>query len=177
MAVVPYRLTAQELPIAAKGLKAFDRVLLSGVVYTARDAAHQRISRAIARGEPLPFPLQGSTIYYVGPTPTKPGKAIGSCGPTTSGRMDIYTPELMDLGLACTIGKGPRDQGVINAIVRNGGLYLCALGGAGALAAKSIMDCRVVAYEDLGCESIKRLILKDFPLIVGIDSEGNHVFA
>jgi fumarate hydratase subunit beta len=175
---VSRRLTIQtdDLPGLAPDLKAGDRILLSGTAYTARDAAHARISAAIDAGEPLPFDLEGAVVYYAGPTPAPPGRAIGSCGPTTSGRMDVYTPRMMDLGLCCTIGKGVRSAAVVDAIIRNKGCYLCALGGAGALAGACITECAVIAYDDLGCESVKRIVFKDFPLIVGIDCHGGTLF-
>lgn len=158
-------------------LRAGERVLLSGVVYTSRDAAHKRIFQLLDKGEPLPYDLAGAAVYYAGPTPAPEGMAIGSCGPTTSGRMDPFSPRLLDLGLACMIGKGNRSQPVIDAVKRNGAVYLCAIGGAGALAAQCIESAEVIAFEDLGCESVKRLVFKDFPLIVAIDSEGNSLFA
>lgn len=170
------KLNVNELREAAPCLRAGQRLLLSGTVYTARDAAHGRIAAALDSGEPLPFPLGDTVIYYAGPTPTPEGLPIGSCGPTTSGRMDCFTPRMMDLGVVATIGKGKRSQEVIDAIVRNRGVYLCALGGAGALAAASVASSRVIAYEDLGCESVKQLELRAFPLIVGIDSDGNILF-
>lgn len=157
-------------------LHAGDRVILSGVVYTARDAAHKRIDALLDRGEPLPFDIRGAVIYYAGPTPAPEGMPIGSCGPTTSARMDPYTPRLLDLGLAGIIGKGDRSQEVCEAIVRNRAVYLCAIGGAGALAAKCVESCEVIAFEDLGCESVKRLVLRDFPLIVGVDCAGGSLF-
>ena len=156
-------------------LRAGDQVLLSGVVYTARDAAHLRLVEAMERGEALPLPLEGQVIYYAGPTPTPAGRAIGSIGPTTSIRMDAYTPKLLEKGLRGMIGKGKRSPEVIEAMKRNGAVYLCAIGGAGALAAQCIESAEVIAFEDLGCESVKRLVLKDFPLIVAIDSQGNSV--
>ena len=159
-----------------QNLKAGDGVLYSGIIYTARDAAHKRICAMLDRGEVPPFPLKNATIYYAGPTPAPEGMVIGSCGPTTSGRMDPYSPRLLDLGLKCMIGKGNRSQDVIDAIKRNHAVYLCAIGGAGALAAKCIKSLEVVAFEDLGCESIKRLQVVDFPLIVAIDSCGNSLF-
>ena len=157
-------------------LRAGDRVLLSGVVYTARDAAHKRISQAIDKSEDLPFPINGAVIYYAGPTPAPDHLPIGSCGPTTSGRMDPYTPQLLDLGLAGMIGKGPRSPEVCDAIIRNKAIYLCAVGGAGALAARCVKSCEVVAYEDLGCESVKRLEIENFPLIVAVDCHGGNLF-
>lgn len=161
---------------AAKTLRAGDTVLFNGTVYTARDAAHKKITEAIAKGDPLPFELDGATIYYAGPTPTPQGMVIGSCGPTTSGRMDVYSPQLLDLGLGCMIGKGERAQPVIDAIVRNGAVYLCAIGGAGALAAQCVKKLEVIAFPELGCESVKKLEVEDFPLIVAIDSTGNSLF-
>ncbi len=161
-----------------KGLvRAGDRISLSGKIYTARDAAHKRIFAALESGDPLPFDLSGAMIYYAGPTPAKGGLAVGSCGPTTSSRMDRYTPKLMELGVAATIGKGPRNEDVRNAIIRYGGLYLCAVGGAGALIAKCIESVKVIAYDDLGCESVKEIVVRDLPLFVGIDSSGNSAFA
>ncbi len=157
-------------------LKAGDEILLSGTVYTARDAAHARLINFINENKPLPFNINGATIYYAGPTEAPPGRPIGSCGPTTSGRMDSFSPTLLNLGLLCMIGKGQRSEAVINAIVENGAIYLCAIGGAGALAAKCITSSQVIAFEDLGCESIKRLEFKDFPLIVGIDCNGDSIF-
>lgn len=157
-------------------LKAGDRVFLSGVVYTARDAAHKRIKGLIDNNRELPFSLKDSFIYYAGPTPTPDGMAIGSCGPTTSSRMDNFAPLFLDSGLKGMIGKGPRNSDVIDAIIRNDAIYFCATGGAGALASKCIVSCDIIAFEDLGCESVKKLIFKDFPLIVGIDSKGNTIF-
>lgn len=157
-------------------LKAGDEILLSGTVYTARDAAHARLINFINENKPLPFNINGATIYYAGPTEAPPGRPIGSCGPTTSGRMDSFSPTLLNLGLLCMIGKGQRSEAVINAIVENGAIYLCAIGGAGALAAKCITSSQVIAFEELGCESIKRLEFKDFPLIVGIDCNGDSIF-
>ena len=172
-----HRINVEELKEKIPQMHAGDRVLLSGVVYTARDAAHKRIVSLLDAGEPLPFDLSGACIYYAGPTPAEPGAVIGSCGPTTSGRMDRFAPRLLDLGLAAMIGKGQRSAEVVAAIVRNSAVYLCAVGGAGALAAQSIRACREIAFHDLGCESIKRLEVQDFPLIVAIDSRGNDLFA
>lgn len=170
------KLETNMLKQAAKTLKAGDKVLLSGTVYTARDAAHKRIVAAIESGEKLPFDLDGAAIYYAGPTGTPPHLAIGSCGPTTSGRMDPYAPKLLDLGLVAMIGKGERSREVCDAIVRNAAVYFCALGGAGALAAKCIHKCEVIAYEDLGPESVKRLEFCDFPLFVAVDCHGGNLF-
>ncbi len=151
-------------------------ILLSGVVYTARDAAHKRINALIDEGKSLPFDLKDAVIYYAGPTPEKPGYPIGSCGPTTSARMDVFAPRFLDLGLKCMIGKGNRNQEVVDALIRNKAIYLCAIGGAGALAARCVKKLDVIAFEDLGCESVKRLEIKDFPLYVGIDSTGKSLF-
>lgn len=153
-----------------------DKVYLSGTVYTARDSAHKRIFELIKSSQPLPFLIDGATIYYAGPTPTPKGLAIGSCGPTTSGRMDVYTPTLLDLGLKCMIGKGERSKEVCDSIVKNKAIYLCAIGGAGALASKCITSCEVIAFDDLGCESVKKLEFNNFPLIVGIDCKGGNLF-
>lgn len=171
-----YSINTSELKEKAKNLKAGDRVLLSGTVYTSRDAAHKRIFAALKNGENLPYKLDGAVIYYAGPTPAPEGLPIGSCGPTTSGRMDPFAPTLMDNGLIAMIGKGGRSQEVCDAICRNKGVYLCAIGGAGALAAKCIKSCEVIAYEDLGCESVKKLRIEDFPLIVAIDCDGGNLF-
>lgn len=157
-------------------LHAGEEILLSGTVFTARDAAHKKIAELIKNNEPLPFPIRGSFIYYAGPTPAKNGMPIGSCGPTTSSRMDVYTPLLYKLGLAGTIGKGGRSIQVADAIAQTGSCYLCAIGGAGALAAKAVESCEVIAFEELGCESVKRLVFRDFPLFVGIDSSGGNIF-
>ena len=169
-------LNTSQITDFSEKLKAGDRVLLSGTVYTARDAAHKRIKSMINNGEELPFSLKNAVIYYSGPTPTPENCAIGSCGPTTSSRMDKFTPEFLDLGLSAMIGKGPRSNEVCEAIVRSKAVYFCAVGGAGALASKCITKCDVIAFEDLGCESVKKLELKDFPLIVAIDSDGGNLF-
>lgn len=171
-----YNIKTSELPEFCDKLHAGDRVILSGTVYTSRDAAHKRIFELLNRKSELPYPIKGSIIYYAGPTPTPTDMVIGSCGPTTSKRMDPYTPRLLDLGLAATIGKGDRSQEVEDAIRRNRSVYLCAIGGAGALAALSISSCKVIAFEDLGCESVKMLELKNLPLIVGIDCNGGNIF-
>lgn len=170
------RIDTRDMAAAARELNAGDRVLLSGPVYTARDAAHKRIFALLDKGEPLPFALNGATVYYAGPTPTPPGLAIGSCGPTTSSRMDVFAPRLLDLGLKCMIGKGDRSPAVVDAIRRNGAVYLCAIGGAGALAAKCVRSLEVIAFDDLGCESVKRLIFEDFPLLTAIDCRGGSLF-
>ena len=174
--MVEYKINTGEIKEFAEKLRAGDTVLLSGTVYTSRDAAHKRIKELIDAGKELPYDLNGTSIYYAGPTPTPEGLAIGSCGPTTSGRMDKFAPEFLDLGLASMIGKGPRSREVIDAVIRNKAVYFCAIGGAGAVASKCITECEVIAFEDLGCESVKRLMFKDFPLIVGIDCHGNSLF-
>lgn len=171
-----YILDTKDLREYAPKLKAGDRVVLSGIVYTSRDAAHKRISEALDKGEKLPYDLNGAVIYYAGPTPAPENLAIGSCGPTTSSRMDVFAPRFLDEGLAAMIGKGERNAQVCNAIVRNKAVYLCAIGGAGALASKCITSCEVIAYDDLGCESVKRLTFKDFPLTVAIDCSGGNIF-
>ena len=153
-----------------------DEVFLSGTVYTARDAAHKRIKELIENKKPLPFELDGAVIYYAGPTPERPGAVIGSCGPTTSSRMDEYLPLFMGNGLLATIGKGPRSKEAAKAIVKRGGIYLCAIGGAGALAAMSVKKAEVIAFEDLGCESVKKLTVENFPLICAVDCKGNSIF-
>ncbi|MDD3693712.1 MAG: FumA C-terminus/TtdB family hydratase beta subunit [Oscillospiraceae bacterium] len=160
----------------ATTLRAGDRVLLSGIVYTSRDAAHKRIFDLLDNGKALPYPLDDAVIYYSGATPAPTGLPIGSCGPTTSSRMDVYAPRLYDLGVVVTIGKGERSPEVIDAIRKNNAVYLCAIGGAGALSAKSVVSCEVIAFEDLGCEAVKRIEIKSFPLIVGIDCNGGNVF-
>lgn len=169
-------LNTNQLRQKAAEIHAGDRVLLSGTVYTARDAAHKRLFALLDAGEPLPFPLEGAAVYYAGPTPAPDGLPIGSCGPTTSGRMDPYAPRMLDLGLSCMIGKGERSKVVCDAIVRNKAVYLCAIGGAGALAAKCILSCEVIAFPELGCESVKRLTFRDFPLIASIDCHGGNLF-
>ena len=157
-------------------LKAGDTVLLSGTVYTARDAAHKRLMELLDTNQPLPFPLEGSAIYYVGPTPERPGEVIGSAGPTTSGRMDTYSPTLLDLGQSIMIGKGARNQAVKEAVVRNGGVYLAALGGAGALMAESVKSLQIICWEDLGCEAVRKLEVENFPLTVILDPHGGDLY-
>lgn len=171
-----YYINTNELDSKIQQLRAGDKVLLSGTVFTARDAAHKRLISLIESGDSLPFNLKNSSIYYAGPTPTPQDLAIGSCGPTTSSRMDPYTPTLLNLGVKCMIGKGPRSTEVQKAITDNQAIYLCAIGGAGALASKCITECEVIAFEDLGCESIKKLQFNNFPLIVGMDSFGGTLF-
>ncbi len=171
-----YHINTNELKACAKNLSAGDEVFLSGTVYTARDAAHKKIIALIDRGEKLPFELDGACIYYAGPTPARPGMPIGSCGPTTSSRMDVFTPRLLDLGLCAMIGKGQRSAEVIDAVCRNGGVYFCSIGGAGALAAMCIKECEVIAFPELGCESVKRLELEEFPVYVALDCRGGSLF-
>ncbi len=157
-------------------LKAGQRLLLTGTMYTARDAAHKRMIEQAQEGIPVPVPLQDIAIYYAGPAPTKPGHIIGSCGPTTSGRMDLYAPWFMDRGQTVMIGKGLRNEAVVSSMKQNGAVYLTAIGGAGALLSKCITSVETVAYADLGAEAIYKLEVKDFPVIVTIDTEGNNLY-
>lgn len=158
------------------GLKAGDSVYLTGTIYSARDAAHKRMYEALAAKENLPIDIEGTVIYYMGPSPSREGRPIGSAGPTTASRMDKYTPSLLDLGMSAMIGKGKRTQAVKDAIVRNGAVYFAAIGGAGALLSKAIVKSEVVAYDDLGTEAIRKMEVKDFPAIVVIDSTGNDLY-
>ena len=171
-----YRLHTQDLRSHTPALKAGDRVILSGTIYTARDAAHKRFFELLDRGEDLPFPLRDAVIYYAGPTPGQQGMAVGACGPTTASRMDAFAPRLLDLGLGAMIGKGERSQEVVDAIVRNGACYFAAVGGAGALIARCIKAAEVIAFDELGCESVKKMTVEDFPLTVAIDSTGGNLF-
>lgn len=171
-----YNIDVKDISGISQTLRAGDIVNLSGVVYTSRDAAHKRIFELLDSGEKLPFELDGACIYFAGPTPTPDGMVIGSCGPTTSSRMDPYSPRLLDLGLKAMIGKGQRNKAVCDALVRNKAIYFCAVGGAGAVCAKSIVACEEIAFKDLGCESVKKLELKDFPVVVGIDCVGGNLF-
>ncbi|HIY18524.1 MAG TPA: Fe-S-containing hydro-lyase [Candidatus Blautia avistercoris] len=159
-----------------KNLKAGDYVYLTGTIYTARDAAHKRMAEALDKGEELPLEIKGATIYYMGPSPAREGRPIGSAGPTTASRMDKYAPRLLDLGMAGMIGKGKRTKEVTDAIVRNQGIYFAAVGGAGALLSKRILSSQVIAYEDLGTEAIRKLEIENFPVIVVIDSQGNNLY-
>lgn len=161
---------------AARKLKAGDSCLISGVVYAARDAAHKRFCECIATNEPLPFDIEDSIIYFVGPTPAKPGEAIGSAGPTTSYRMDAYSPTLIKLGQTGMIGKGKRGPEVIEAMKKHGAVYFGAIGGCGALLSKCIKKAEVIAYEDLGAEAVRRLEVEDFPVVVVMDSHGNNFY-
>ncbi|MFQ6806281.1 MAG: Fe-S-containing hydro-lyase [Lachnospiraceae bacterium] len=159
-----------------KELRAGDYVYITGTVYTARDAAHKRMEEALNQGSPLPLDLKDNVIYYMGPSPARQGRPIGSAGPTTASRMDKYTPRLLDLGLKGMIGKGKRTPEVAEAIVRNQAVYFAAVGGAGALLSKCIVESQVIAYEDLGTEAIRKLTVKDFPAVVVIDSLGNNLY-
>ena len=160
----------------AASLKAGDYVYLTGTIYTARDAAHKRMDEALDRGEALPFDIEGSIIYYMGPSPAREGRPIGSAGPTTASRMDKYTPRLLDLGMGAMIGKGKRSKAVMDAIVRNGAVYFAAVGGAGAILSKCILSSKIVAYEDLGTEAVRRLAIQDFPVVVVMDALGNNLY-
>ena len=160
----------------ARSMRAGDYVYLTGTIYTARDAAHKRMYEALAKGEDLPISMENNVIYYMGPSPAREGRPIGSAGPTTASRMDKYAPSLLDLGLKGMIGKGKRSQEVKDAIVRNGAVYFAAVGGAGALLSRSIIASEVIAYDDLGTEAIRRLEVKDFPVIVVIDAQGNNLY-
>lgn len=159
-----------------KTLKAGDYVYITGTIYTARDAAHKRMKEALDRGEKLPFDVKDNVIYYMGPSPAREGRPIGSAGPTTASRMDRYAPELLDLGLAGMIGKGKRTQEVRDAVVRNQAVYFAAVGGAGALLSQRIKEAEVIAYEDLGAEAIRKLLVENFPVIVVEDCEGNYLY-
>lgn len=169
-------ITAPITKETAKTLHAGDYVYITGTIYTARDAAHKRMQETLQRGEALPLEMKENVIYYMGPSPAREGRPIGSAGPTTASRMDKYAPELLDLGLGAMIGKGKRSQEVKDAIVRNGSIYFAAVGGAGALLSKCILSSEVIAYDDLGTEAIRKLQVKDFPVIVVIDSEGNNLY-
>ena len=160
----------------SRKLRAGDYVYITGTIYTARDAAHKRMAEALSAGQPLPIDMKNNIIYYMGPSPAREGRPIGSAGPTTASRMDKYAPRLLDLGQTAMIGKGKRSQAVIDAVVRNGCVYLAAIGGAGALLSKCIKSSEVIAYEDLGTEAIRKLQVENLPLIVVIDSEGNNLY-
>lgn len=159
-----------------KELKAGDYVYLTGTIYTARDAAHKRMYEALKNGEELPFDIEGNVIYYMGPSPAREGRPIGSAGPTTASRMDKYTPALLELGMRGMIGKGRRTEAVRESMMKNQAVYFAAVGGAGALLSKSILQAEVIAYEDLGTEAIRKLETKDFPVIVVMDCEGNNLY-
>ena len=170
------RITTPLTEEALRSLKAGDNVFIDGVIYTGRDAAHKELVETMERGEPLPVDFQGQIIYYVGPCPAKPGHPIGSAGPTTSGRMDPYTPAMLGVGLKAMIGKGNRSAQVVESIKEHGAVYLLAIGGAGALLAKCVKKAEVVAYGELGPEAIFRLEVENFPVVVGIDTEGNDIY-
>ena len=169
-------ITAPITKETAKTLHAGDYVYITGTIYTARDAAHKRMQETLQRGEALPLEMKENVIYYMGPSPAREGRPIGSAGPTTASRMDKYAPELLDLGLGAMIGKGKRSQEVKDAIVRNGSVYFAAVGGAGALLSKCITSSEVVAYDDLGTEAIRKLTVENFPVIVVIDKDGNNLY-
>lgn len=170
------RITAPLKKEDIAGLKAGDYVYITGTIYTARDAAHKRMQDTLDKGEALPIEMEGNLIYYMGPSPAREGRPIGSAGPTTASRMDKYAPHLLDLGLAGMIGKGKRSEAVKDAIIRNGAVYFAAVGGAGALLSKSITKSEVVAYDDLGTEAIRKLEVENFPVIVVIDKDGNNLY-
>lgn len=169
-------ITAPITKETARTLKSGDYVYITGVIYTARDAAHKRMSEALTEGKELPFDIKNQVIYYMGPSPAREGRPIGSAGPTTASRMDKYAPTLLDLGLSAMIGKGKRTQAVQDAIVRNDAVYFAAVGGAGALLSKCIKKAEVIAYDDLGTEAIRRLEVENLPVIVVIDCEGNNLY-
>ena len=171
------KITAPLSDEAIRRLVTGDAVSLSGVIYTARDAAHAKLMEMLSRGEEMPFSFEGAAVYYAGPSPSRPGCPIGSAGPTTSGRMDVYSPRLIRMGLKIMIGKGLRSEAVREAIVERGGLYLAAAGGAGALLARSVKSSEVIAFPDLGTEAVRRLEVEDFPAVVAIDSWGTDIYA
>lgn len=162
--------------VDVRKLQVGDEVMVQGVVYAARDAAHRKMVETLDNGGSLPFDIEGQMIYYVGPCPAPPGRVIGSAGPTTSGRMDSYAPRLIEKGLRVMIGKGKRDQGVIDAMKLHGAVYLAAVGGAGAYLSKRIVSAEVVAYPELGPEALRKLEFRDFPCIVAIDAQGNNIY-
>ena len=174
MAEIELETPVQEAKV--RSLEAGDKIKLSGVVYTARDAAHERIVESLAQGKEVPFSLEGSALYYVGPAPAKPGEVIGSAGPTTSYRMDPFTPQLLENGLRIMIGKGDRNQEVIKSMQEEGAVYLAATGGAAALISERIKEMEVIAYKDLGTEAVRRLVVEDLPLICVIDSDGKNLY-
>jgi fumarate hydratase subunit beta len=171
-----HRITSPFADEVPRSLRSGDSVLISGTIFTGRDAAHRRLDGLIREGHPLPFDIRAQVIYYVGPSPAPPGRVIGSAGPTTSGRMDPFTPVLLDMGLKGMIGKGTRSKAVLEAIVRNGAVYFGAVGGAAALIARSIIQAEVVAWPELGPEAVFRLTVRDFPAIVVIDAQGNDLY-
>lgn len=171
-----YYLNTENINEWVADVKAGDRVYLSGTVYTARDAAHKKITELIKNGKKLPFEIEGSVVYYAGPTPAKDNLVIGSIGPTTSSRMDIFSPEFIELGQKAMIGKGNRSKAVVDAMKKYSAIYFAAVGGAGALYSQCIVSCDVIAFDELGCESVKKLKFKNFPLLVAIDSYGNSLY-
>lgn len=174
--MMEHRITEPFTKDKLKPLKAGDRVLLTGTIYTARDAAHKRMMEMVQRGEELPFALEDAIIYYVGPTPAKPGQPIGSAGPTTSYRMDAYAPDFLHMGQAAMIGKGQRNEAVKEAVIRNGAVYFASIGGAAALVAKQIKSAEVIAFEDLGAEAVRKLYVVDMPVTVVLDSDGGDLY-
>ena len=170
------RITTPITEEITKDLKAGDYVYITGTIYVARDAAHKRMYEALQNGEALPFDIEGNVIYYMGPSPAREGRPIGSAGPTTASRMDKYTPALLELGMRGMIGKGRRTEAVRESMMKNQAVYFAAVGGAGALLSKSILQAEVIAYEDLGTEAIRKLEIKDFPVIVVMDCEGNNLY-
>lgn len=176
MQIMEKRIKAPLIKEEIENLKSGDYVYITGTIYTARDAAHKRMYEALEKGENIPIELADNVIYYMGPSPARKGRVIGSAGPTTASRMDKYTPRMLDLGLKGMIGKGKRSDEVKSAIIRNKAVYFAAVGGAGALLSKSIKNSEVIAYDDLGTEAIRKLEVEDFPAIVVIDSEGNNLY-
>lgn len=172
-----YEINTSELRSYCDKLKIGDKVLLTGYIFTARDAVHKKLNSLLDEGSELPVNIKDAVIYYAGPTAAPEGKAVGSCGPTTSGRMDKFAPRLLDLGLCAMIGKGERSTEVQDAIVRNKAVYFCAIGGAGALASSCIKSCEVIAFEELGCESLKQLYIEKFPVTVANDCDGGDIFS
>ncbi len=172
----PIHIALPFTPEVIEGLNAGDRLLLEGPMLVGRDQVHERLAGLLNSGEPLPVSLEGETMYYMGPTPARPGGVIGSCGPTTSARMDLFTPLLMENGISCTIGKGPRSSEVGEAVRRRKGLYLYAYGGCGALYSRRVISKKVLAFEDFGPEALLRIEVRDFPVVVAIDSRGNTLF-
>lgn len=173
---MPISVTLPMTKEIAVSLRAGDSVLLSGIIYTARDAAHQRLHSMMQSGEPLPFDLDGASIYYVGPSPAQPGMAVGSAGPTTSSRCDKYTPDMLDAGLRVMLGKGKRSDAVKQAVVRNGAVYLAATGGAGAMLARCIQSAEVIAFPELGTEAVRKLQIENFPAVVILDTHGGDYY-
>jgi fumarate hydratase subunit beta len=170
------KINLRNLILNIKNIKAGQKILLSGSIYTARDASHKRILDMLDKGEELPINLENSAIYYCGPTPAKPGKIVGACGPTTSSRMDVYTPRILREGVKVLIGKGDRSELVVKALKENSALYIVATGGIGALISKTVKNAKLLAFEDLGSEAIYKFEVEDMPLIVAIDSFGNNIF-